>query len=265
MTLKSYKMEETRRYHYHYTTEATFVPAVAYHFFKLRAEPANNSCQKVEEQEVAISPQGGIIHHSTDAFGNKTIYGSYNATHDFFRVESEGTVVCKKYEIAEEEASDIYRHPSSLTQTDTALRDWARNSVDPRGEIACQLMNATHEFMTYQANVTTNKTTALEAFGLRKGVCQDFAHLMIAACRCMGLKARYVNGLVLGEGATHAWVEVYDGAKWQGYDPTHNLKIEWGYVKLGHGRDVNDCSSNRGIIYTPTNERLTVKCEMNEI
>lgn len=85
--------------------------------------------------------------------------------------------------------------------------------------------------------VTSLDTPASEIIKTHQGVCQDYAHLMIALCRLHDIPARYVCGFMEGEGETHAWVEVCDGNAWHGFDPTHNEEISCGYVKLAHGRD----------------------------
>ena len=76
------------------------------------------------------------------------------------------------------------------------------------------------------------ETTAAEVLERKEGVCQDFAHLMIALCRQRGIPARYVNGFLVGEGETHAWVEIFDGYNWLGFDPTHNCRISDGFISL---------------------------------
>lgn len=76
------------------------------------------------------------------------------------------------------------------------------------------------------------------------GVCQDFAHVMLAACRAEGFLARYVSGMVPGEGETHAWVEVYEDGHWHACDPTFNKPADEGYIKLAHGHDTNDSAVN---------------------
>ncbi|MDO4497959.1 MAG: transglutaminase family protein, partial [Bacteroidales bacterium] len=91
------------------------------------------------------------------------------------------------------------------------------------------------------------------------------AHLMIALCRAKGWYARYVNGFILGEGQTHAWVEVSDGNVWVPYDPTLDVIPDWGYVKIAHGRDANDCPTNRGRFLGFTTETMSVSVSLSEL
>ena len=88
---------------------------------------------------------------------------------------------------------------------------------------------------------------------------------MIALCRQRGIPARYVNGFLTGEGETHAWVEIFDGYNWLGFDPTHGRCISDGYVKLAHGRDVRDCSVSRGLYTGQAAQQTTIHVTLQEI
>lgn len=107
--------------------------------------------------------------------------------------------------------------------------------------------------MRYEAGVTGVATTAAQALALGRGVCQDYAHVMIAICRLLGLPARYVSGHMLGEGATHAWVEVLAphadapglAAAWP-FDPTHGRAAGLDYVTVAVGRDYRDVAPTSG-------------------
>lgn len=72
--------------------------------------------------------------------------------------------------------------------------------------------------------------------------------MLIAACRCAGVPARYVNGFLVGEGETHAWVEVHDECCWRGLDPTNRHEVDCGYIALSHGRDFTDCPIERDAV-----------------
>lgn len=109
------------------------------------------------------------------------------------------------------------------------------------------IMHHVHNYIDYCPGVTTIDTPLEEVLRLRKGVCQDYAHMMVAVCREAGYHARYVCGLMTGEGQTHAWVEVHDGQCWYAFDPTNDTAIATGYIKLAHGRDARDCPVSRGV------------------
>jgi transglutaminase-like putative cysteine protease len=113
-----------------------------------------------------------------------------------------------------------------------------------KAEIISDKINS---LITYQGGVTGIGTTAEEALCLGKGVCQDYAHIMISLCRLNGVPARYAAGFIEGEGFSHAWVEYYADGAWHGYDPTHNVKIAINYIKIAQGRDYGDCAIDKGV------------------
>lgn len=259
-------MEETiRRYTYQYVTDTRFVPAVGYHFFKIRILPCQNEFQKIIEHNISVDPYCKLT-QSIDGQGNIIHYGNYKDLHDHFIIESSGIVECSTYHPIDV-PKPYYFFSTPLTQYDEQLKNWAKqfiaeNSIQQTAE---NIMHGIYSYLKYNKNVTSNTTTALDVFKMQIGVCQDFAHLMIAACRSIGIRARYVNGLVTGEGETHAWVEVHDGNQWFGYDPTRDSCIRWDYIKIAHGRDVGDCPLNRGMLFNLTSETLNVKTTIEMI
>lgn len=118
--------------------------------------------------------------------------------------------------------------------------------------------------MRYEAGVTGVGTTAAQALALGRGVCQDYAHVMIAICRLLGVPARYVSGHMLGEGGTHAWVEVLVpeagasglAAAWP-FDPTHGRAAGLDYVTVAVGRDYRDVAPTSGGYLGGPSGRLT--------
>jgi transglutaminase-like putative cysteine protease len=105
-----------------------------------------------------------------------------------------------------------------------------------------------HSILTYSPNATKVNSQVTDVLETRRGVCQDFAHLMLGLCRCAGIPARYVSGYFLNPNrqpgdleASHAWVEILlPGFGWRGYDPTHRRVPGTNYVKLARGRDYGD-------------------------
>ncbi len=148
-----------------------------------------------------------------------------------------------------------YLRPSALTLPDAALRDAARRHRDSglQGlDLALEVSGAVHTTMRYDKNVSSVSTTASEAFAIRAGVCQDFAHVMLALCRMCGLPARYVSGHLLGEGGTHAWVEVLlpveggSAAEVIALDPTHGVVVGSQHITVAVGRDYYDVAPTSG-------------------
>jgi transglutaminase-like putative cysteine protease len=107
-----------------------------------------------------------------------------------------------------------------------------------------------HGAISYAHGVTSIATTAAEALAGGRGVCQDTAHIMIALCRATGLPARYVSGHLLGEGGTHAWVEVIvadaAGARAMAFDPCHGRRAGRDYLTVATGRDYTDVAPTSG-------------------
>ena len=141
--------------------------------------------------------------------------------------------------------------PTRLTAADPAIRELAATMAGQdrlaTAERYCAYVN---EAVTYAHGVTSVATTAAEALAGGRGVCQDAAHVMIALCRATGLPARYVSGHLLGEGGTHAWVEVIvadaAGARAAGFDPCNGRRAGRDYLTIATGRDYTDVAPTSG-------------------
>lgn len=253
-------------FNYRYITESTFSPAVSWHFFKLRAIPCNNEFQRAVEAKLEVFPACPLS-HSVDGQGNAVQWGSFDFAHDTFKVVSEGRIMLRQHYAIHETPAPYYLAVTHLTECNEKMKRLARQKTqgitDPF-DIAKTLMHLVHANIIYTPCHTTTATTAMDIFADPRGVCQDYAHIMIAFCRSLGIFARYVNGFISGEGQTHAWVEVSDGRVWLPFDPTHDTEPEWGYIKIAHGRDADDCPTNRGRFYSWTNEQQTVIASLNK-
>ena len=249
-----------------FETALHFSEPVSEHSFVLRCLPKNTPSQTVMDSQAIISPRTPVA-NQTDGFGNRLQIGRIEAAHDEFSFISTGLVVVDAAHIEGEDAQNaekgplasgpygasahpIYANPSTFAAADAAMRAFAQEtSAEASGpwSIAQALSHAVHERLAYVKDVTDVSTTASQAFALGSGVCQDFAHVLIALLRSLGIPARYVNGLIVGEGATHAWVEMHDGVQWRGIDPTHDRPIDDTYIVLSHGRDFADCAIESGV------------------
>ena len=125
-------------------------------------------------------------------------------------------------------------------------------------------MDKIYNRMIYEKGSTEVNTSAEEAFTNGKGVCQDFAHIMICVLRAFSIPARYVCGLIVGEGESHAWVEAVIDGKYLAFDPTHNIEITDEYIKLGVGRDAVDCAINRGVMWGGGEQTQEIKVLVNK-
>jgi transglutaminase-like putative cysteine protease len=156
--------------------------------------------------------------------------------------------------------------PTRLTAADAALRAMA-DDLGSRGldgaDLAHAACSAVHSALTYAHDVTTVRTTAAEALALGAGVCQDYAHVLVAVCRALGFATRYVSGHLLGEGGSHAWVEVLvpcgDNAEIVALDPTHDRPAGMSYLTIAVGRDYADVAPMSGTYQAPHGGFLTAR------
>ncbi|MDQ3896754.1 MAG: transglutaminase family protein, partial [Actinomycetota bacterium] len=123
----------------------------------------------------------------------------------------------------------------------------------------------------YRHDVTTVRTTAAEALALGQGVCQDYAHVMLALCRLCGLAARYVSGHLVGEGGSHAWVEVLLPSPEDpsvhtavAFDPTNDRRAGLRHLTVAVGRDYADVAPTAGTYRGPSGGRLTTSKSLEE-
>ncbi len=152
-----------------------------------------------------------------------------------------------------------YLLPSALTRPDAALRDVAAilaGSGESGADLARTIGGWVYRRMSYAFDRTGVHTTACQALAAGHGVCQDYAHLMLALCRLLGLPARYVSGHLVGEGGTHAWVEVLQPAPGPAveilaWDPTHDRPADLRYLVIAVGRDYRDVAPVSGTYSGP--------------
>jgi transglutaminase-like putative cysteine protease len=160
-----------------------------------------------------------------------------------------------------------YLQPSPLTQPDDALRQHAQRLLAEGlqgAELARRINTWVYQQLSYEHDVTNIHTTSAQALALGKGVCQDYAHIMLALCHLCGLPARYVSGHLLGEGGTHAWVEVLLPSTEQAsaaialpLDPTHGRETGLSYLTVAVGRDYYDVAPTSGTFRAPYRGELS--------
>ncbi|MDZ4046370.1 MAG: transglutaminase family protein [Rhodoglobus sp.] len=161
------------------------------------------------------------------------------------------------------------------TNPPVEVQDLAReiaSSTTDACAAALEICMAIGNAVEYMQGVTGVHSTAAEAWAVRKGVCQDIAHLALGALRHVGIPARYVSGYLhpkpsaeIGEtvaGESHAWVEWFCGDGWRGFDPTNNIDIGDRHVLVGRGRDYNDVPPLRGVYAGPFGSTLFVTVEI---
>jgi transglutaminase-like putative cysteine protease len=154
--------------------------------------------------------------------------------------------------------------PTRLTAADDRLRELAsgvRPQAGPPLELAERICQAVHDALSYSHTATSVRTTAAAALAGGQGVCQDFAHVMLAVCHLASLPARYVSGHLLGQGGTHAWVEVIVPGEGQAqavaFDPCNGCRANSGYITIATGRDYADVAPTSGSYVGTSSSRLT--------
>lgn len=233
-----------RRYLYCYQTTVHFSQPVTHHHVLLRCLPMPCRGVAIDEEHLVVSP-GFSLRRGQDAFGNRIVYGERLDAHATLAYVSTGVVTLSP------DLQEVGAMPISMYLQPSRLASWPtdEDAILPPDSLhdAESIGRWVYEQLTYAPLSTTVETSAVDVLRSGKGVCQDYAHVMVALCRRTGIAARYVCGFVAGTGVTHAWVETFDGTGWRGYDPTHGIPVEHGYLKLAHGRDAADCPVNRGV------------------
>lgn len=195
------------------------------------------------------------VRESTGSFGCRKLYGCIRQPHTAFEIQVSGTVTTG-LDIYEEYTADpldcaVFRVQTGLTMPGKTLCAY-HDALALGGSAydrALKIMNSLHGTLQYLPGSTAAHEPAEAAFARGQGVCQDYAHSMLCLLRMEGIPARYVTGMMLGEGASHAWVEALCNGYWYGFDPTNNLLVDDAYIRVGFGRDSADCSIIRGTFY----------------
>jgi transglutaminase-like putative cysteine protease len=228
--------------------------------------------QRLLRQQVQVSVAGGDVRWETDRFGNKRLR-LHLARVDgevefriFLEIERHVQQAAAACDMRQRR---LYLEPTPLTAPEAPLRAVAEDlrATGLRGlDLAGAIMAWVHTALRYEQDVTGIHTTAAQALALGRGVCQDYAQIMLVLCRLCQLPARYVSGHLLGEGATHAWVEVLvpdsstrGGGVAVAFDPTHNRRTGPTYITVAVGRDYRDVAPTSGTFRAPYGGRLVAR------
>jgi transglutaminase-like putative cysteine protease len=290
--------------HVVHETSYRYRPAVdtAHHVVHLK--PANTNAQQLLGYQLQIEPPPALLREQLDVYGNTRASFSFQSAHDQLTVVADSMINTTPDPLARnlsaapqlmtpwEQVRERFRYragalydaaseflfASPYVPRDDAFTEFGQESFTsgrPLLDAAGALMTQIHTRMTYESESTEVNTLALDALKQGKGVCQDFAHIMVACCRAMGLPARYVSGYMLtspppgqprliGSDASHAWASVYfpgedaQGGRWLDFDPTNDRAPGEDYVTLATGRDFLDVSPMRGVIRGGSRHKLRV-------
>lgn len=256
-----------KRLRFLYRMDLKFTSPVSEHYFVLRFVPQSDSVQRIGIGRCLLRPETEISIHS-DGFGNRMYVGDIREAHDHFFYEVSGSAEVEQSGRTIERLHPIFRYESPLTRADGELLKFYRQVCPSEAlplQRAVSLMCGLHEQFQYVPGSTDVRTTASEAWRKRTGVCQDYAHILTALCRLDGIPARYVAGMMLGEGKSHAWIEVYTEGRWTALDPTNNCLVTDDYIKISHGRDYRDCAVDRGVFKGSALQTQNVYVKVEEI
>jgi transglutaminase-like putative cysteine protease len=247
-------------------TKLTYSQPVSETVVEVRMAPPSNEDQTNLGYRLRITP-GAPVTSYRDGFGNRV--DLFNMLSPYRELVVRATTVARTHRrIGDVRLAELawpppperisaeafeFLQPSPLVDHSPALEAFVAELPAPSGSLLSvvqSVIDAVRRRLRYEKKVTTARTPVGEALALGRGVCQDYSHLLLGACRALGLPARYVSGYVHapGELATHAWCQVWtESSGWIDVDPTHGNFLDDNYVATAFGRDYADVPPNRGV------------------
>ena len=259
-----------------HVTELGYDEPIVEAYTEVRLKPAHRDGQRCSSFSLSTEPRGATIDEYVDRFGNVVHHFDVLEMHERLAVVARSEVWTAPRFVADTsnplplDRWDYLAPSRFVPRADTLTALAATASGSDQAAAARALMEAVRDAMTYEKGTTDVHTTASEALGDGRGVCQDFAHVLIGACRAQGLPARYVSGYLYdatngGHGESHAWVDVHVGADgWLSLDPTHDTEQNEHYVRVAVGRDYADVPPSRGVYRGTATETLEVAVTIRE-
>ncbi|MCC8961664.1 transglutaminase family protein [Bradyrhizobium sp. Pear76] len=261
-----------------HTTTYRYEPAASGVIQILRMTPGSHDGQYVADWQIDVSTDSRLDTHE-DAFGNVTHVLTHGAISDL-TIHCEGLVetqdtggVLKGSD--ERFPPSLFLRPTSLTDLNPAMTSLVRELRAEAGNDVLgflhALMSQIYEHMTFDEDPTNSATSASEAFALKRGVCQDYAHILIACARAGGVPARFVSGHFLrsdgmvNQQAGHAWAEAFvPDLGWIGFDAANGICTTDAHARVAIGLDYLGAAPVRGTRYGGGNETLTVAVKVDQ-
>jgi transglutaminase-like putative cysteine protease len=288
------------KYRVRHYTEYSYPDAVSTCYNRLCLTPLNIVGHACTSSEISIVPSPDELTRRTDFFGNNLVFFSVFKEHKRLRVNANSVVQIDRPEsvapqghgswqeslarlaMQPECADEViqYSMPSEYVPYSDVIRDFAQECFADQSTLwdACHaLMHKIHKSIEFKPGFTTVNTPVESVIKIKKGVCQDFAHLMITALRNMGVAARYVSGYIetlpppgkekmVGADASHAWVSIYfPELGWVEFDPTNNLLPSDKHILVAYGRDYFDVAPIKGIVFNSGEQSLVVKVDVERM
>ena len=261
-----------------HTTRYLYEAPVSHCLNDLRLTPRSLPRQQVRSTSIRVHPEPAFMHQRKDYYGNDVNSFEIFERHDRLEAAAESTVDVQpeppaeslraisweeaRDQIAAEATADCieaseFVYSSPYVPPVPQLEEYARRTFEPKRslvEAAQELTHRIHTDFKYHPKSTSIDIPLGDVFRNRRGVCQDFAHVMIGALRSLRLAARYVSGYVRpgskvqGAQASHAWIALFVPAGgWIGFDPTNDLVVSDNHVTLAWGRDYGDVTPVKGV------------------
>jgi transglutaminase-like putative cysteine protease len=290
------------RYKIRHTTEYKYQEMVSTGHNRLCLVPLNSNEQNLLSSNIKISPTPDELTYLTDFFGNTLLFISIYKEHDQLTIDSESLIeienrinatsasgstvlwrdVVNRLSAQEDLYADViqYTLPSQHVPHSEEITRFAADCFPEDATLwnGCQaLMHKIFKHIEFKPGFTTVNTPVESVLKLRKGVCQDFAHLMIACLRNMGLPSLYVSGYLetfpppgkeklVGSDASHAWVAIYfPEIGWVEFDPTNCILASHTHITIAYGRDYYDVAPIKGIVFSSGSQTLSVKVDVAQV
>jgi transglutaminase-like putative cysteine protease len=290
------------RFHVIHETRYEYAATVALSQKLMHLTPRSFQFQQCESHVISLNPADSERRVGIDYFGNHTNYCVVSEPHQNLLVRAESTLTLHARPGQELIANSVpwekardgihltesparlevikYLYTSTHITNSEELAAYARKSFSPGRSVlesAFDLTSRIHSEFSFDSEATDISTPLSELLKIKRGVCQDFAHLMIGCLRAIGLSCRYVSGYILthaapgkprliGADASHAWVSVYcPSIGWVDFDPTNCCMVNMEHVTLGWGRDFYDVSIIRGVMLGGGAQTLAVNVTMTEL
>lgn len=291
MTHLTANATHSARYHILHETHYDYGSPVSLSHQMLHLSPRDCDWQRVHAHHCKVSPAPDWQRDAPDAFGNPVRWLGFESPHEKLGIKAEIDVevfahapqfslsdsipwdtlqqrLCYqgKAPLPDDLQAKQFLFESTFVRIKHEFCDFGAHCFTPGRpvlEATQALMETIFSEFTFDPEATTVATPVLEVLEKKRGVCQDFAHLMLACLRSQGIPARYMSGYLLthppagqkrliGADASHAWIAVYapneGGRDWVEFDPTNNLLPDTQHITLSWGRDFNDVSPLRGVI-----------------
>jgi transglutaminase-like putative cysteine protease len=289
------------RYQVSHKTTYDYTEPVSLCHNLVHLRPRESPRQVCQRQRLTITPEPRVLQNRVDYFGNPIVLFTIQEPHRRLSVSAEHRIDVMPTDPMRLEESmpweqvrdrlkgdrapvmlDAYQYvfSSPFIPRNQSLADYGQPSFPPGQPIlvgALDLMHRVHREFRYDPKATTLATPLHEVLAERRGVCQDFAHLVVGCVRSLGLAARYVSGYLLttaptgqarlvGADASHAWVSVFcPRLGWIDFDPTNDMIPSHQHITAAWGRDYDDVSPVKGVILGGGTHRMSVAVHVEPV